>query len=256
MDWIGGGREAAGQGHDVVMTPTAYCYFDYYQDRDHAVEPRAMGGYLPLAKVYAFEPVPPRLAPEMQRHILGGQGNVWTEYIPNLKHLEYMAFPRLCALAEATWSPPQSRNFEDFTRRLRIDNRRLDLLGVNYRHETTLPIGGWTPAQIHTTAATLEWDVTKEMTAAGKRRVSLNHTQGVCGINIAWVALLEDGQEISRDTHRGFAGANPRQPVYTLDMPAPKAGASYALRAEVTGSCGTDSTGIVSWDLKPILQSP
>ena len=99
-----------------------------------------MGGYLPLAKVYSFEPIPARLAPEMQRHILGGQGNVWTEYIPNLKHLEYMAFPRLCALAEVTWSPSQSRNFEDFTRRLKIDNRRLDQLGVNYRHDTTVPM--------------------------------------------------------------------------------------------------------------------
>ena len=252
MDWIGGGREAASQGHDVVMTPSAYCYLDHYQDLDHAVEPRAIGGYLPLSQVYSFEPIPPRLAPEMQRHILGGQGNIWTEYIPNLKHVEYMAFPRLCALAEATWSPAQSRNFEDFTRRLKMDNRRLDLLGVNYRLDTAVQIGGWTPAQIHTTAATLEWDVTKAMIPAGIRRVSLNYTQGASGINIAWVALLEDGKEISRDTHRGFTGANPRQPVYTLNVPAPKAGASYTVRAEVTGSGGTDSTGIVSWDPTPV----
>jgi hexosaminidase len=133
MDWIGGGREAASQGHDVVMTPTANCYFDYYQSRDQSAEPRAIGGFLPLQMVYALEPVPSGLAPEFQKHILGAQGNLWTEYIPNLRHLEYMAFPRLSALAEVTWSPKAARNFADFQRRLRIDERRLDQLGVNYR---------------------------------------------------------------------------------------------------------------------------
>jgi hexosaminidase len=133
MDWIGGGREAASQGHDVVMTPTSYCYFDYYQGQDHSVEPRANGGYLPLQKVYSFEPIPAKLAPEMQKYILGGQGNVWTEYIPNFKQVEYMAFPRLSALAEVTWSPKEARNFDDFIHRLKTDNQRLDQLGVNYR---------------------------------------------------------------------------------------------------------------------------
>ena len=133
MDWIGGGKEAAADGHDVVMTPTSFCYFDYYQSQDHATEPRAIGGYLPLSKAYAFEPVPAGLAPELQGHILGGQGNVWTEYIANLKHVEYMAFPRLSALAEVTWSAKDARNFDDFTRRLKTDDQRLDQLGVNYR---------------------------------------------------------------------------------------------------------------------------
>ena len=133
MDWIGGGREAASQGHDVVMTPTANCYFDYYQSRDQSAEPRAIGGFLPLQTVYALEPVPAGLSPEFQKHILGAQGNLWTEYIPNLRHLEYMAIPRLSALAEVTWSPKTARNFADFKRRLRTDERRLDQLGVNYR---------------------------------------------------------------------------------------------------------------------------
>jgi hexosaminidase len=115
------------------MTPTSYCYFDYYQGQDHSVEPRANGGYLPLQKVYSFEPIPAKLAPEMQKYILGGQGNVWTEYIPNFKQVEYMAFPRLSALAEVTWSPKEARNFDDFIHRLKTDNQRLDQLGVNYR---------------------------------------------------------------------------------------------------------------------------
>jgi hexosaminidase len=133
MDWIGGAVEAAGAGHDVVMTPTAFCYLDHYQSTNHAAEPRAIGGYLPLQQVYAFEPVPAKLAPEFQSHILGGQCNLWTEYIASLPHAEYMIFPRECALAEVTWSSRESRDFDDFVRRLQTSDLRLDQLGINHR---------------------------------------------------------------------------------------------------------------------------
>jgi hexosaminidase len=141
MDWIGGAVEAASAGHDVIMSPTEYCYVDYYQSTNQTTEPKAIGGYLPLSKVYSFEPVPAGLDSQYQEHILGGQGNLWTEYIPNLKHAQYMAFPRLCALAEATWSAPAARNWEDFTRRLRVQLQRFDQLGVNYRRGTPERIG-------------------------------------------------------------------------------------------------------------------
>ena len=87
MDWIGGGNEAASQGHDVVITPAASCYFSRYQSTNHAVEPRARG-YIPLEQAYSFEPVRAELAPEFQVRILGAQGSVWTEYIPNLQHID------------------------------------------------------------------------------------------------------------------------------------------------------------------------
>ena len=254
MDWIGGGKEAASEGHDVIMTPTGYCYFDFYQSSDHAAEPKAMGygGTLALSKVYSFEPIPSGLAPEARRHILGAQGNVWTELIPNIRHVEYMAFPRLCAMAEVTWSAAAARNFDDFSRRLPVDEQRLDRMGVNYRQATAVKIGGWTPAEITSAGSELSWDVTGQVTAPGQFRVSLNYTQGGCGIDIGWVALLEDGQEVSRDAHAGFTGSNPRQPVYTLTVPAPKPGAHYTVRAQVAGSGGTDSTGEVDWNLKPV----
>jgi hexosaminidase len=133
MDWIGGAVEAAGSGHDVVMTPTKYCYFDYYQSTNQTKEPKAIGGYLPLGQVYRLEPVPAELAASYQSHIIGAQANLWTEYVPNLKHAEYMAFPRLCALAEVAWSPSGPRNYDDFMRRLPIQCQRLDQLGINYR---------------------------------------------------------------------------------------------------------------------------
>jgi hexosaminidase len=134
MDWIGGGREAAREGHDVVMSPTTHCYFDGPQSRDRRAEPKASGGFVPLRKVYSFEPVPARLAPEFAGHILGAQGNLWTEMVPNLKHAEYMIFPRAFALAEVTWSPKPPRDYDDFLRRLKTDEHRLDQLGVNYRN--------------------------------------------------------------------------------------------------------------------------
>jgi hexosaminidase len=136
MDWIGGAREAASAGHDVVMSPTGYCYLDHYQSTDHAHEPRAIGGYLPLRKVYSFEPIPAGLDPADAPHILGAQGNLWTEYVPSLKRAEYMIFPRETAMAEVVWSPKESRNWEDFTRRLGADCKRLDAAGANYRHPT------------------------------------------------------------------------------------------------------------------------
>lgn len=136
MDWIGGAREAAGAGHDVVMTPTAYCYFDFYQSSNQVAEPKAAtwGGPLTLNKMYTFEPMPTNVPPALQSHILGAQGNLWTEQIPNLKHAEYMTFPRACALAEVTWSGRDARNWDDFMRRLQIHVRRLNELNINYRH--------------------------------------------------------------------------------------------------------------------------
>jgi len=141
MDWIGGAAEAASAGHDVVMSPTGYCYLDYYQSTNRAAEPKAIGGYLPLSKVYSFEPIPAKLDAQYRSHILGAQGNLWTEYVPNFKHAQYMLFPRLCALAEVNWSPAGSRDREDFTRRLRVQFQRFDRTGVNYRKGTPEVIG-------------------------------------------------------------------------------------------------------------------
>jgi hexosaminidase len=134
MDWVGGAVAAAGAGHDVVMSPLADCYFDHYQSTNHAAEPHSIGGFLPWQQVYAYEPVPPALAPENRRHILGAQANLWTEYVPDFRHVEYMVFPRACALAEVDWSPKASRDREDFERRLRVHYERLKELGINYRH--------------------------------------------------------------------------------------------------------------------------
>ncbi len=134
MSWRGvaGGIEAARQGHDVVMTPTSHLYFDYYQG-DPAQEPLANGGLVPLERVYAYEPVPAELDAAAARHVLGAQGNVWTEYLKSPAAVEYMAWPRALALAEVTWSPKERRDWPDFVARLPVSLAWLDAWGVNYR---------------------------------------------------------------------------------------------------------------------------
>lgn len=132
MSWRGfeGGTAAAKLGHFVVMTPGSHCYFDYYQG-DPTNEPLAIGGYTPLEKVYSFEPIPDSLNENEKKFILGAQANVWTEYIKNEEHLEYMIFPRLCALAEVVWTPNEKKDYNNFRQRLlkhfdAFENRKIN----------------------------------------------------------------------------------------------------------------------------------
>lgn len=120
MSWRGtaGGIEAAKLKHDVIMTPNTYMYFDYYQSKDVENEPMAIGGYVPLEKVYSFEPFAPSLTPEEQKYIIGVQANLWTEYVPEYKQVEYMELPRLSALAEVQWTMPEKKNYDDFIARI------------------------------------------------------------------------------------------------------------------------------------------
>jgi hexosaminidase len=135
MSWRGvqGGIDASHQGHDVVMTPGAYCYFDHYQ-ADPLNEPKAIGGYTTVEKVYSFNPVPEELNKDEKLHILGAQGNVWTEYIATTEKVEYMVFPRIAALAEVLWTPIILKNYDDFRARLLKHFKLLDFLHINYSH--------------------------------------------------------------------------------------------------------------------------
>jgi hexosaminidase len=133
MSWRGfeGGVRAARAGHDVVMSPVGYCYLDHYQGpRDS--EPRAFPADLPLQQVCRFDPIPPGLESADAARILGGQGNTWTEWMIGWDQVSYMVFPRLCALAEALWSPAGTAVSSDFPDRLRTHARRLERLGIRH----------------------------------------------------------------------------------------------------------------------------
>ncbi len=134
MSWRGlsGGITSAREGHDVVFSPTNYCYFDYYQGIPDN-EPKAIGGYLPLNKVYSFDPsLKDSLSKNEQKHILGVQANLWTEYVPTESHAEYMMFPRLAALSEVGWIKGENKEWNDFSKRLEKQFLRYNFLGVNY----------------------------------------------------------------------------------------------------------------------------
>ena len=134
---------AAEAGHDVVMSPETWTYFDWSYT-DGPAEPLAIRGAIGVPDVYRFEPVPEGLAPGLEGHVLGAQCQLWTEYVPTPEHAEYLYFPRVCAFSEVAWSPKE-RRWEEFEPRLEAHMARLDALGVNYR-----PLAGPTPGQART----------------------------------------------------------------------------------------------------------
>jgi hexosaminidase len=135
MSWRGekGGIAAAQQHHDVIMTPTTYCYFDYSQTKND--DSLTIGGFLPLDQVYNYEPIPKELNDAEAHYILGGQANVWTEYMANPQKVEYMIFPRMTALSEVLWSPKDSRDLDRFRSELPDLNKRYQLWGAEYFKE-------------------------------------------------------------------------------------------------------------------------
>lgn len=127
-----GGMNAANNGYDVIMAPARYLYFDNYQ-ADPRYEPEASGGYSVLEDVYSYDPLPAEIAEEQKKHILGAQGNLWTEYLSNPQQVEYMAFPRAMALAEINWTEEKYKDWEDFQSRLNAHYAVLQNWNVNYR---------------------------------------------------------------------------------------------------------------------------
>ncbi|WP_461533575.1 beta-N-acetylhexosaminidase [Sinomicrobium sp.] len=139
MSWRGtkGAVEAAKQHHNVIMTPTSYCYLDYYQyqsDQDDR-NVLAIGGYVPLSKVYSFDPIPEELTAEQKKYVLGPQANVWTEYMETTDKVEYMVYPRAIAMAEVGWTAKENKDYESFLYRLQPLIEHLEAMGVNHGYK-------------------------------------------------------------------------------------------------------------------------
>lgn len=242
QSWRGvrGGIEAASQGHDVIMSPTSHCYLDY----SHTT--------ISLERAYSFEPIPEELDPEFHHHVLGLEGNLWSEWVPDRDRLDHQVYPRLTALAEVAWSPAEQRDWEDFLRRMETHFQRFDRLGVQYAREHggvslegAETIAQWLPGQMSEEGVALEWDLTPHVDAAGTWDVIFYYTAGACAVEIEWAALLENGVEVARDEHLGWSGANKRDIVYRLKLEEHDPNAEYTLRAWLASSGGTDSTGDV-----------
>ncbi|MFV0376739.1 MAG: family 20 glycosylhydrolase [Mangrovibacterium sp.] len=149
MSWRGedGGIAAANLGHKVVMTPGNWCYFDHYQSIDPN-EPNSIGGLTDVAEVYSYDPTPASLAPDKQKLIMGAQANLWTEYIASPEHLEYMIYPRLCALAEVQWTQKANKNFAGFVQRMDQQYLRLAKNKIHFR---VPPPQGLSPIELFNT---------------------------------------------------------------------------------------------------------
>lgn len=246
MSWRGtaGGIAAAKMGHDVVMSPTSHLYFDYYQSRDRASEPLAIGGFLPLSRVYEYEPIPSELNAEEAKRVLGAQGNVWTEYIKNPKQFEYMAFPRTCALAEVVWTPATGRDYDRFLSALKTHLQRLQILDVNFRplDRDTPPVARWSPDRLSEEFTTLEWDITTGISGPGDYTVLFQYVGGAHRLDIAWAELVGDGRSLGRVEQPGRTGTWDENNRYAFRIaePAPR---QILLRASVRSDGGTDSHG-------------
>ncbi len=137
MSWRGteGAVEAARQGHHSILVPTGYFYFDYYQRKNHEHEPLAIGGYVPIEKVYSFNPIPEALTADQQKYIWGVQANIWTEYIHTFHHVQYMALPRMAALAEVQWCQPERKDYARFFQSLGNLTGLYDLYGWRWSRQ-------------------------------------------------------------------------------------------------------------------------
>lgn len=250
MSWRGdkGGITAAKAGHDVVMAPTHSTYLDYYQSKSKN-EPLAIGGHLPLKKVYRFNPIPKELTEKEAQHILGAQGQIWTEYIPNPKHAEYMGFPRLCALAEVVWSP-NKKDYENFILRLKSHLLRLNALDVNFRPlDDSRLIYSWKAGKI---PPVVEIPITEHLVTPGTFEVHFQYNSGAHRLDIDWVQLLEDDKVISEDRHPGVTGHRDKNNTYHLVAPCVKQGSCYTLKASIHSDGGQDSNGDIT--LKKLKQ--
>jgi hexosaminidase len=244
MSWRGekGGIDAANAGHDVVMASTSALYFDFYQG-DPKTEPHAIGGNLPLRKVYDFDIVPSAIAPDKLKHILGGQFQIWTEYIRTPEYAEYMAFPRALAAAEIFWSPKSKKNFRDFVDRLKIN---LPHLGVNYRpldEDLGLPTAEWKAGQVSNDYKMRSWDISSGVKGDENYTIKFQYTSGAFRLDIDGIEILVNGAVVGADAHYGRTGAENVDNVWHVALKGITPGTKIEIRAKVRGDGGGDTNG-------------
>ncbi len=236
MSWRGmrGGIAAASSGHDVVMSPTSHCYFDYTYGR------------ISTQRAYSFEPTA-GLSDKQAMRVLGLQANFWSHIDREESRVDAQLFPRLLGIAERGWSPKTADDAVDFARRVKAQLPHLERAGVAYHREFPrgTVIGRWTPKQVSETYAPLTWDATARITGPGKFRVCLHYTSGAHRLGVERVELLADGKVVSTDAHRGVTGGRHQRNDYHLKIADYRKTAKYTIRASARFEGGTDSTGKV-----------
>jgi hexosaminidase len=260
MSWRGtdGGIAAAKAGHDVIMTPGSHCYLDYYQS-DPATEPLAIGGYLTLEKVYSYEPIPTELSATEAKHILGAQGNLWTEYISTPEKLDYMVYPRACALAEVVWSPADKRNWSNFSDRMKVHFPRLDAMGVNYAKSFYDVTSAYEKGKVQLTCADKTAQIHYTLDGSEPTTRSQRYTApfALKSSSTVQTAAFVDGKQVSKVLKVKYLVHKASGKPYTLTK-QPKqyqGGETYALTNGITGNISSWSTwvGLVNHDIDPVI---
>ncbi|GAG60894.1 unnamed protein product, partial [marine sediment metagenome] len=228
QSWRGmeGAIAAARAGHDVIVSPTSHCYLDYTHTKTS------------LEKVYSFEPVPEELTAQQAKHILGGEGNMWTDRTAQ-ELVDCWVFPRLTALAEVLWSQKDARDWKDFTSRMQQHYQRLNIMGVSFfRPIPARRVARWQPRDITVASEIFEWDITNYLDTLGRGRelfVIVVYGQGKHGVIVEGVKLLEDGKEIARDEREAFNGWSNLYTAYRLALGYHRPEGSYKIRVELRG---------------------
>ncbi len=239
MSWrsIDFGMKAIDEGHDVVFTPVQYGYFDY------------TNASFNTENVYSYEPVGAAISSKQAKHVLGAQASLWTHMARGEDTSNLQLFPRLIAMAEVVWSAREARNLADFKARLEHHFPRLDELQVAYsRVSYGVEVGAWDEKTIKSEYQTSEWDISSNVDSSGVILVRPEY-RWERPLTAEWVALLEDGRELVRDTHAGYTGPDgDRNNVYRLPLSDWKPGAKYTVRASVRGEGGTNSSGVILLD--------
>jgi hexosaminidase len=221
-------KNALHNGHETVMSPNTYCYFDYTYQRTDTL------------RAYSFEPIPPELDAAQAGLVLGLQACFWSHIDREPERVDYQLFPRLLAIAERGWSPKDTRDPADFSRRITSHAATLEQLGVHYRPESTPT---WGPAQVTQDFRPLEWNVTDLTRGPGSYEVTFTFRMGTHRLAIRSVELLADGKVVAAEQRAGVTGSVNSGTTYRLSIPPDVPGTAYTLRAEVRAEGGTDSNG-------------
>ncbi len=258
MDWQTGANSkavaAAEAGQNVVMSPNVDCYINYYMSTNNNVGEYPEGepyfnslSYNPLSQVYGFEPIPASLPAQYDSYILGAECAEWAEYIPSALNEEFKAFPRLCAMAEVTWTQASLKNYTNFTQRLVTHEQRLAAMGINYDQTNAVAIGTWGPTVSSTSQTVVSYNITPYVTGAGEIDLDFHYTGGGKAINVYSAALLVNGVQVDIDnTYIGYAGLSPDNlPYFILHLKSFQPGATYTIQASIEGYGGTTSSGTV-----------
>jgi hexosaminidase len=260
MSWRGiqGGVEAARQAHEVIMTPTDNCYLDYYQG-DPETEPLAIGGFLPLQQVYGYEPVPAELNAPEARYIIGVQANVWTEYIATPDYLEYMVYPRACALAEVAWTAKDQRQWDHFAARLPRHLERLDALGVRYSNAFFEVKSAFKDGKIELSSADPEVDILYTLDGSDPKPGASRYHQPFTLHRSAVLkaAAFRNGRQLGNTTSREYLIHLAFGKPYTLGRQPERynGGETYALTNGIQGQLKkwTDWVGLTNRDIDPVI---